>query len=130
MLDEMTTRMLVLCVFICDSMRIRGVLDVRPIGYECQGQCVPLSNYHWAIENVLRRVETETHVHGYDYLTHEVFRGSKCFAHAICDRALSAQSCIDCLRIAETEVFSRCSFPIRATMILKQCLLKFQEVVI
>ncbi|KAI4312873.1 hypothetical protein MLD38_037662 [Melastoma candidum] len=131
MLDRrMVTMMVSSCLFICSCTRTGAIPDVTVVGYDCIGEYDPLSDYQSAVEKVVRRLKRETHSHGYNYLTYDVTGNSKCFGQGICDSQLSGDECMYCLGAADVKLMIRCYFPVRALMILRECLLKYQEVIL
>lgn len=87
-------------------------------------------DYQEAVDITISRVILMTGRLGNNYLTSKAVGKRTCYAQAVCDGSLQLEDCLNCLRAANMELIQACSFPLRGEMILAECFIKFQDVLI
>lgn len=126
-MDSFLVSFFIWCVFLCHCTAVRGVPDVNHVRHDCQGNSIPGSNYYEARDTAVSHVIMLAGTRGNFYFEEITVGASTCYARGSCTFSIPAQDCEVCLGVADNLVAEMCGFPVNATMVLADCVLRFNS---
>ncbi|KAI4373787.1 hypothetical protein MLD38_011869 [Melastoma candidum] len=120
---------IVIVVLCLGATRVGGVINTNIAFHVCSGtiNLVDELDYAIAIDRLVRLLARGTAPRGGEYQDTLTHGGFPAYGYASCRRNLAAEECRNCIEIADVDIYSRCSFPRSAQMVLQDCRLIYSE---